>query len=83
MRTTLDLDDTVLAAARNLARAEGLSLGAAVSRLARRGLSAPDPDPVEGRGVVDVAYAPFAVLSGDPDHVVTLELVNQFRDDDD
>jgi hypothetical protein len=77
MRTTLDIDDAVLAAARSLAAAEGLSIGAAVSRLARRGLgleSAPQR--------VDVSYSPFPVLTGNPDHVVTLELVNEQRDGD-
>ena len=39
MRTTVTIDDDVLAAARALAAAEGLSLGGALSRLARRGLS--------------------------------------------
>lgn len=38
MRTTLSLDEDVLAAARELARLEGTSLGEAVSSLARRGL---------------------------------------------
>jgi hypothetical protein len=38
MRTTLTLDDDVLRAARSLARARALSLGAAVSELARTGL---------------------------------------------
>ena len=38
MRTTLDLDDAVLAAARALSQSTGTSLGAAVSELARRGL---------------------------------------------
>ena len=38
MRTTLDIDDSVLAAARALSQSSGLSLGAAVSELARRGL---------------------------------------------
>lgn len=42
MRTTLTLDDDVLDAARAVAEAEGVSLGEAVSRLARRGL-APRP----------------------------------------
>ena len=76
MRTTLDLDDVVLAAARSLARARGVSLGAAVSELARRGLEV-------GRTTqFDTTDAPFPVLIGDPEHVVTLELVNQFRDDE-
>ena len=38
MRTTINLDDDILDAARNLARQEGISLGDAVSELARRGL---------------------------------------------
>ncbi len=38
MRTTLDIDDRVLAVARTLSAETGLSLGAAVSELARRGL---------------------------------------------
>lgn len=39
MRTTLDLDDDVVHAARELAAAERRSLGAVVSELARRGLT--------------------------------------------
>jgi hypothetical protein len=38
MRTTLDLDEEVLAAARAVSAEAGISLGAAVSELARRGL---------------------------------------------
>ncbi len=38
MRTTLEIEDDVLEAARSVASAEGLSLGAALSRLARKGL---------------------------------------------
>lgn len=74
MRTTLEIDDTVLAAARSLARAEGLSLGAAVSELARRGLRAPS-------GRVDLSEVPFPVLVDPTGHVVTPELVDAHRDD--
>ena len=38
MRTTLDIDDGVLAAARAIAEAENRSLGSVISELARRGL---------------------------------------------
>ncbi|MCL2454238.1 MAG: antitoxin [Micrococcales bacterium] len=73
MRTTLDIDPTVLAAARALAAQENLSLGAAVSRLALRGLR---PVPVPRR-------AGFPVLTPtDPDRIITDELVAQHRDDD-
>lgn len=41
MRTTLQLDDDVLAAARVLARQRRVSLGAVISELARRALVAP------------------------------------------
>lgn len=41
MRTTLDLDDDVLQAARELAALKGLTMGAVVSALARKGLDAP------------------------------------------
>ncbi|WP_347350113.1 hypothetical protein [Intrasporangium sp.] len=40
MRTTLDLDDRVLTAARARARASGVTLGSAVSELALAGLEA-------------------------------------------
>jgi len=43
MRTTLNLDDELLRAARSLARQRGESLGAVVSGLLREALS-PEPD---------------------------------------
>ncbi|HZT67192.1 MAG TPA: hypothetical protein VFA11_15490 [Acidimicrobiales bacterium] len=39
MRTTLNLDDEILRAARALARAEHRSVGEVISELARRGLT--------------------------------------------
>ena len=38
MRTTLELDDDLLADARNLAKQQGLSLGRVISDLARKSL---------------------------------------------
>ncbi|HKX62821.1 MAG TPA: antitoxin [Verrucomicrobiae bacterium] len=43
MRTTLTLDDDIAELAASLAKARGLSLGKAISDLARRGLNAPTP----------------------------------------
>lgn len=43
MRTTLEVDDDVLACAKALATARGGSIGKALSELARRGLSARTP----------------------------------------
>lgn len=73
MRTTLDLDPRVLAAARALADQERTSLGAAVSELALRGLR---PAPSTRRNG-------FPVLTPTrPDRVITDELVGRYRDDD-
>lgn len=41
VRTTVTIDDDVLAAARDLARRKSMSLGAAISELARRGFDYP------------------------------------------
>lgn len=73
MRTTLDVDDAVLAAARAVARSEGVSLGAALSQLARRGLQASPVVLVDGFPVFD---------AGEDAPAITLELVNEFRDGD-
>ena len=43
MRTTLNLAEDALIAARNIARRERMSLGEAVSELIRRGTAAGDP----------------------------------------
>ena len=48
MRTTVDIDDAVLLAARTLANERGISLGAALSDLARRGLAAREPTLLAG-----------------------------------
>ncbi|MCX7015490.1 MAG: hypothetical protein NTW86_23550 [Candidatus Sumerlaeota bacterium] len=41
MRTTLVIDDDLLAAAKSLARGRAVSVGTVISELARRGLQAP------------------------------------------
>ncbi|MGL5930938.1 MAG: hypothetical protein ACRCY8_18550 [Dermatophilaceae bacterium] len=75
MRTTVDIDDTVLAAARSLARTGRMSLGAAISELARRGLVAPTASTR-----VDIEGTPFPVLVDSTGHIVTDELVAAHRD---
>jgi hypothetical protein len=73
MRTTLDIDDAVLSAARAIARDEGISVGSAVSLLARRGLTAPCR-PVD----VSSGFPAFEVdRAAQP---ITIELVNEYRD---
>lgn len=82
MRTTLDIDDTVLAAARALASSSRTSLGAAVSELARRGLRAsashngPATEPT-----TTVTWSPFPVVATPTGHLVTDELIAALRDE--
>lgn len=73
MRTTLNLDPVVLSAARAKAKAENISIGAAVSKLALAGLEPPRSQMPTG----------FPVLPGVEGHMVTDELVAEHRDDDD
>ena len=54
MRTTLNLDDDVVIAARELARDERRSIGAVVSELARRGLAPAQIAADEGLPVIRV-----------------------------
>ncbi|GAA1805461.1 hypothetical protein [Agromyces neolithicus] len=71
MRTTLDIDPSVLRAAKALAEQRGVSLGAAMSELALRGLRADAPAVREG----------FPMLPNlRSDHVITDELVAEYRD---
>lgn len=72
MRTTIDLDEGVLAAAKAIARDSGVSLGEAVSRLALRGLTSTAPiDDLDGFPTFDAS---------DGAQPITLELVNEYRD---
>jgi hypothetical protein len=79
MRTTLDIDDDVLAAAKELSRQQGLSAGAVVSMLLRRALlGAADPaTPARAdTATPPTGFRPFA-SRGAP---VTNELVHALRD---
>lgn len=82
MRTTLDIDDDVLAAAREHAARERRSLGAVLSDLAREALRRPAGTP-GATGAVGGTGRPaggrFAVLP-QRDEVVTLEHVRQLQD---
>lgn len=75
MRTTLAIDDDVLAAAKHLAQREQRTVGDVISSLARQGLSRGSRSlRVERNGIPLLA----AKRGASP---VTLELVNQLRDE--
>jgi hypothetical protein len=73
MRTTLDLDDDVVTAARELAAAERRSLGSVISDLARRGLTPARVEAVDGLPVIQVP-------AGTP--AITPEMVRRALDED-
>lgn len=66
MRTTLDIDDDVVAAARELAASERRSLGAVISELARSGLT---PARVEAEGELPVIRVPTGTPALTPEMV--------------
>lgn len=79
MRTTLDLDDRVLAAARAKASAESISLGRAVSLLALSTLEVAHVRP-EGFPVFEPTSNPVNTGHMNTPHVITDEMVADHRD---
>jgi hypothetical protein len=79
MRTTLDIDDAVLDAVKELARRQGKTAGAVLSGLARQALT----QGADAATVGVVAEAPakygFRPISGK--HLVTNTLVDELRDE--
>lgn len=78
MRTTLDIDDDLLAAAKELARREGSTAGAVVSRLLRRSLTGQEP-PAARKGTAR-RVAGFEPFPPRPGVIATDEQVNALRD---
>lgn len=74
MRTTLAIDDDIMFAARNIAARNKKTIGEIVSELARKGLTPDRPTPKYRNGIRLMPVTPGATI-------VTLELVNQLRDE--
>jgi hypothetical protein len=82
MRTTLDIADDVLIAAKESARRQKLSLGEVISDLARRSLVQPGNATVRGAAaprsrLARLGIQPLPKRGG----VVSNETINQLRDD--
>ena len=75
MRTTSAIDDDVLAAAKHLAERERKSIGEVISALARQGLTRSARNSRQVRNGVPLLPARKGSA------LVTLELVNQLRDE--
>lgn len=73
MRTTLDIDEDILLAAKEMARERRQSTGKVISELARQGFFKFTP----GETRNGIMLLPVR----DPTAIVTMELVNQLRDE--
>jgi len=74
MRTTLDLDEDILQAAKELAEMRGLTAGKVLSDLARKAL-APTHMPKIRNGVPLLPHNPGG-------RIMTMKLVNELRDEE-
>jgi hypothetical protein len=75
MRTTLDLDDDVLQAAKELAAVHRVTAGKMVSNLVRKALTPTGPVPKIRNGVPLLPHRPGS-------RIVTMKLVNELRDEE-
>lgn len=78
MRTTLDIDEDVLQAAKERARREKKTTGEVITELARRALTAPPSAAVTGEPKALYGFRPFAKRGG----VVNNERIDKLREDD-
>jgi len=81
MRTTLDIDEDVLEAAKELARRQNLSAGQVVSRMLRQALTgqpgpSASPDQKDSAAPTVAGFRPFSAGKA----VVTNDAVNRLRD---
>ena len=79
MRTTLNIDDDILASVKEMARREGVSTGRIISRLAREALTGKRLSAAESREEKTVGgFRPFPSRGV----VVSNEDVNRLRDEE-
>jgi hypothetical protein len=74
MLTTLDIDDDVLSAAKELAAAQKLTVGKVISYLARKALTPADRDELRNRNGLR--------LMPQTEEIVTPEMVERLLEDD-
>jgi len=73
MRVTLDIEDDVMLATREIARQQGLSMGKVLSDLARQSLTR--------RVVLNTCHGVPLFPTRPDSGIVSLDLVNQLRDE--
>ena len=78
MRTTLDIDEDVLLAVKELGRRNKKSAGQVVSELTRQALTNPKPSMAKE----ERAFYGFRPLPKTPGTLVTNEMINRLRDEE-
>jgi len=78
MRTTLDIADDVLQAAKERAQRERKTVGEMISELARRALTTPQDSSSVKEPKAIYGFRPFPARGG----IVTNELIDKLRDED-
>ena len=82
MRTTLDIDDDILAAAKDLAKAEGKTAGQVLSDLARRAVTTPSMgQPGLAEGQADYMEDAWVTLPGRTGVLITPEHIQRVQDE--
>jgi hypothetical protein len=81
MRTTLDIDDDILLAAKELARKDKVSAGRVLSTLARAGLGRASAEPLQAKRKRS-STSPLGIsVLPKRDELITNEHVNRLRDE--
>jgi hypothetical protein len=79
MRTTLDIQDDILMAAKELARSQRKSAGEVLSELARKGLAQPGPGDAEAEDeLAAMGFYPMPRRGV----IITNELIRQIREEE-
>lgn len=78
MRTTLDIDDDILLAAKEIARRDRASAGSVISRLARLSLTGASASSF--RGAPGKSVCGFVPFESRPGVVITNEMIDRLRD---
>ena len=78
MRTTLDIEDDILAVAKELARSQHVSAGQIISKLAREALTGRQPQNLPDNATTEIVggFRPFPARGV----IVTNDQINDLRD---
>ncbi len=80
MRTTIDIDEDVLLAIKELARRDGVTAGALISTLLRKALTSTDRAAAKA-GSAHYGFRPLTTANSGAGQLVSNDQVNKLRDE--